>query len=66
MLYDAANYKQIPHVPPGRVEQLRWQANIDGLRGVAILSVVSFHCGLPLTRGGFVVITHPLAAQGDR
>ncbi len=29
-------------------------AQLDGLRGIAILSVMIFHCGVPLFRGGFI------------
>mgnify|MGYP000876480764 CR=1 FL=1 len=33
---------------------LRYRPEIDGLRAVAVISVVLFHAGLPLLRGGFV------------
>jgi peptidoglycan/LPS O-acetylase OafA/YrhL len=31
-----------------------FRADVEGLRGVAILSVVAYHCGLPWIAGGFV------------
>jgi peptidoglycan/LPS O-acetylase OafA/YrhL len=31
-----------------------YRSDIDGLRAVAVLAVVGFHCGLPFLKGGFV------------
>jgi peptidoglycan/LPS O-acetylase OafA/YrhL len=32
----------------------RFRPDIEGLRGIAVLMVVAFHCGVPYTSGGFV------------
>jgi len=37
-----------------REAQLSHRMDIDGLRAVAILTVVAFHCGIPWVPGGFV------------
>jgi peptidoglycan/LPS O-acetylase OafA/YrhL len=34
--------------------ELGYRTDIDGLRAVAVLGVVGFHCGLPWLRGGFI------------
>ena len=33
---------------------MRYRADIDGLRALAVLPVVLFHAGLPFVTGGFV------------
>src|ERR1700687_4053490 len=44
--------------PCGRTQQssrlLGFRSDIEGLRGIAILIVVAFHCGIPGFSGGFV------------
>jgi len=34
--------------------ELGYRPDIDGLRAIAVLGVVGFHCGLPWLRGGFI------------
>ncbi len=41
-------------VRPGRRPPDRFRADIEGLRGVAVLVVVCYHAGLGVTRGGYV------------
>ena len=33
---------------------IKYRPDIDGLRAVAVISVVAYHCGLPWLKGGFV------------
>jgi peptidoglycan/LPS O-acetylase OafA/YrhL len=35
-------------------EPIKYRPDVDGLRAVAITSVVAYHCGLPWASGGFV------------
>lgn len=43
----------IRHHPLGATEHIAYRAEIDGLRGIAVLAVVMFHAGLSFS-GGFV------------
>jgi peptidoglycan/LPS O-acetylase OafA/YrhL len=38
----------------GQSREMHYRPDIDGLRALAVLSVLGFHCGLPWLRGGFV------------
>jgi peptidoglycan/LPS O-acetylase OafA/YrhL len=42
------------HAPPSLSQSLPFRKDIEGLRGVAVLIVVAFHCGLRGFGGGFV------------
>ncbi len=44
--------------------QIRFRADIEGLRGIAILAVVAFHCGFGGVRGGFVGVDVFFALSG--
>lgn len=44
----------VPSVPAGSHDPLRYRADIDGLRALAVLSVVGFHAFPDWVRGGFV------------
>jgi len=35
-------------------EHLRYRPEIDGLRAIAVLSVIAFHADMPLLPGGFI------------
>lgn len=37
-----------------QMKSLTYRSDVDGMRAIAILSVVAYHCNLPFTRGGFV------------
>jgi peptidoglycan/LPS O-acetylase OafA/YrhL len=42
-------------MPPIRqITEINYRADIDGLRAIAILSVVAYHVGLPWVTGGFI------------
>src|SRR5262245_9846317 len=45
---------QAPNISSGQISRERYRPDIDGLRAVAIISVVGFHLGLPGFQGGFV------------
>ena len=38
----------------GQLKPIKYRPDVDGLRAVAITSVVAYHCGLPWASGGFV------------
>ena len=38
----------------GQHRTIKYRPDIDGLRGIAVTSVVAYHCGLGWMRGGFV------------
>ena len=40
--------------PPPAAEGSRHRRDIEGLRAVAVLLVVAYHCGLPVVSGGYV------------
>jgi peptidoglycan/LPS O-acetylase OafA/YrhL len=44
----------VPAEPFGVVGQLKYRADIDGLRAIAVLSVVIFHLDVPGFQGGYV------------
>lgn len=53
----AAHYprwRRPPDSPPGPEARLQYRADIDGLRAIAVSSVVTYHAGWEAARGGFV------------
>src|ERR1700739_1828353 len=42
------------HVTGHRRSGIGFRPDIEGLRGIAVLLVVLFHCGLPGFRGGYI------------
>lgn len=42
----------------------KYRRDIDGLRAVAVLSVVGYHCGIPFVKGGFVGVDIFFAISG--
>jgi peptidoglycan/LPS O-acetylase OafA/YrhL len=44
----------LPHRGPGEERSLHYRADIDGLRGIAVLAVLGYHLKIGLFRGGYV------------
>jgi len=44
----------VPALAEAQRESSGHRKDIDGLRAIAVLSVLGFHCGIPWLRGGFV------------
>ena len=40
--------------PTGLHRPIKYRPDVDGLRAIAVTSVVAYHCGLPHVQGGFV------------
>ncbi len=47
-------HQPVAQARPGHSDAPHYRPDIDGLRAVAVLSVVAFHLGVPGIRGGFI------------
>ena len=62
------NWDRVPAVRPIRSSEghsrWRFRPDIEGLRAIAVLSVLGYHAGIPLMKGGYVGVDVFLVISG--